>query len=53
MKKPAYITLRVIHTTVKEEAKVFVPDIDFAEYRVKFTDHFPVIINIKVHMDNN
>lgn len=26
---------------------------DFVEYRIKFTDHFPVIINIKVHMDND
>lgn len=38
---------------IEDEAEVQVPDIDFAEYRVKFTDHFPVIINIKVHMDND
>jgi len=35
------------------EAKVLVPTMDFSEYRIKFTDHFPVLINVKLHKDND
>jgi hypothetical protein len=38
---------------LEDEAKVFVPTINFADYRVKFTDHFPVLINVKLQADND
>lgn len=38
---------------IENEAEVQVPDIDFNDYRVKFTDHFPVLINVKLHKDND
>ena len=38
---------------LENEAKVLVPDIDFSEYRIKFTDHFPVLINVRLHTDDD
>lgn len=38
---------------IEDEAKVLVPSIDFNEYRIKFSDHFPVLINVKLHNDDD
>lgn len=38
---------------LEDEAIVQVPEMDFGEYRIKYTDHFPVFINVKLHPDND
>lgn len=38
---------------LEDEAKVLVPDIDFPEYRKKLTGHFPVLINVRLHTDDD
>ena len=38
---------------IEDEAKVLLPTMGFSEYRIKFTDHFPVLINVKLHKDND
>ena len=35
------------------EAEVLVPYIDFNDYRVKFTDHFPVLIYVRLYKDDD
>lgn len=35
------------------EAKVLVANVDFSAYRVEFSDHFPVLINVKLHADDD
>lgn len=37
----------------EDEVKVLVPSMDFNQYRVEFTDHFPVLINVKLHEDDD
>jgi hypothetical protein len=38
---------------LEDEANVQVPKMDFEEYRIKYTDHFPVFINVKLHSDDD
>ena len=38
---------------IDDVAKVLVPDMDLNHYRVGFTDHFPVFINVKLHEDDD
>ncbi|MFX0133497.1 MAG: hypothetical protein ACFFDN_07635 [Candidatus Hodarchaeota archaeon] len=34
-------------------AKILVPSIDYNQYRVKLTDHFPVLVNVTMHEDDD
>lgn len=38
---------------LEDEAKVLVSTMDFTEYRIKYTDNFPVLINVKLHADDD
>ena len=38
---------------LEDEANVQVPQMDFDEYRIKYSAHFPVFINVKLHSDDD